>query len=72
MAKKVSKLSGRRARVSSPFDSTTHTTESNGAAKVAEWINDLVKEKGLPFGKAEVEIIQRGTVKRDALKILSF
>ena len=64
MAKKVSKLSGRSARVSSPFGSTTHKTEWTGAAKVAEWINDLVKEKGLPFGKAEVEIIQRGTGER--------
>jgi len=64
MPKKKSKLSGKKAKVSSPFDSTIHKTEWTGAAKVAEWINDLVQAKDLSFGKAEVEIIQTGTRKR--------
>ena len=53
MPSKKFKLSGKNAKVSSPFDSTIHKTEWTGAAKVAEWINDLVQEKDLPFGKAE-------------------
>ena len=64
MAKKKSKLSGRSVRVSSPFENTIHKTEWTAAAKAAEWINGLVKEKGFPFGQAEVEIIQTGTRKR--------
>jgi len=64
MSKKKSKLSGITARVSSPFDSTTHKTEWTGAAKVASWIDQLVTDKGLPFGKAEVETIHTGTRKR--------
>ena len=64
MPGKKSKLSGKSGRVASPFDSTIHKTEWTGAAKVAGWIDALVVEKGLPFGKAEVEIIQAGTGKR--------
>ena len=64
MTKKKSKLSGKSVRVSSPFESSIHKTEWTAAAKAAEWINGLVKEKGLPFGQAEVEIIQTGTRKR--------
>jgi len=64
MTKKKSKLLGRAVRVSSPFENTIHKTEWTAAAKAAEWINGLVKEKGLPFGQAEVEIIQTGTRKR--------
>ena len=64
MTKKKSKLLGRAVRVSSPFENTIHKTEWTAAAKAAEWINGLVKEKGLPFGQAEVEIIQAGTRKR--------
>lgn len=64
MPRKKSKLSGKSGRVASPFDSTIHKTEWTGAAKVAGWIDALVVDKGLPFGKAEVEIIQAGTGKR--------
>jgi hypothetical protein len=64
MTKKKSKLSGKSVRVSSPFESSIHKTEWTAAAKAAEWINGLVKEKGLPFGQAEVETIQAGTRKR--------
>ena len=64
MTKKKSKLPGKTVRVSSPFESSIHKTEWTAAAKAAEWINGLVKEKGLPFGQAEVEIIQTGTRKR--------
>lgn len=69
MPKKKSKLSGKNAKVSSPYGSTIHKTEWTGAAKVAEWVNDLVQAKDLPFGKAEVEIIQTGSRKRADLSL---
>jgi hypothetical protein len=69
MINKKSKLSGRTISVSSPFDSSIHKTEWTDAAKVAAWIDDLVREKGLPFGKAEVETIQKVTRKRADVNI---
>ncbi|HOP47352.1 MAG TPA: N-6 DNA methylase [Desulfobacteraceae bacterium] len=64
MSKKKSKLAGRDIRVSSPFDSSVHKTEWTGAAKIAEWINNIVETQGLSFGMAEVETIQPATKKR--------
>ena len=69
MIKKKSKLPGKAISVSSPFDSTVHKTEWTGAAKVTAWIDDLVREKGLPFGKAEVETTQKVTRKRADVNI---
>lgn len=69
MIKKKSKLSGKAISVSSPFDSTVHKTEWTGAAKVTAWIDDLVREKGLLFGKAEVETTQKVTRKRADVNI---
>ena len=70
MTKKKSKLSGKTVRVSSPFDSTTHKTEWTGAAKVAAWIDNIVSDQGLPFGRAEVEIIEKGSGKRADVSLL--
>ncbi|MGB3477913.1 MAG: N-6 DNA methylase [bacterium] len=52
---KKSKIKGKLTRISSPFDTTSHKTEWTCAAKVAGWINDIIKEKNIPFGQAEVE-----------------
>ncbi len=60
---KKSKLDG-RTRIPSPFHTAIHKTEWTCAAKVAEWMNDIVKEKGLPLGQAEVETTQEGNRKR--------
>jgi len=49
---KKSKISGKKARFPSPFDITIHKNEWTCAAKLGEWINDITKEKDIPFGKA--------------------
>ena len=61
---KKSKISGKKTRFSSPFDITIHKNEWTCAAKVAEWINDITKDKDIPFGKAEVETTKEGDRKR--------
>ncbi|MCK4354069.1 MAG: SAM-dependent DNA methyltransferase, partial [Dehalococcoidia bacterium] len=61
---KKSELSGKGRRISSPFGTAIHKTEWTCAAKVAEWMNDIIKEKGLPLGQAEVETTQEGNRKR--------
>lgn len=60
---KKSKLTT-KTRISSPYGTAIHKTEWTCAAKVAEWTNDIVKEKGLPLGQAEVETTQEGNRKR--------
>ncbi len=60
---KKSELRG-KTRIPSPFGTTIHKTEWTCAAKVAEWMNDIIKEKGLPLGQAEVETTQEGNRKR--------
>ena len=60
---KKSELRG-KTRIPSPFGTAIHKTEWTCAAKVAEWMNDIIKEKGLPLGQAEVETTQEGNRKR--------
>ncbi|NWF78270.1 MAG: SAM-dependent DNA methyltransferase [Chloroflexi bacterium] len=60
---KKSKLSAKR-RIPSPFGTAIHKTEWTCAAKVAEWMNDVIKDKNLPLGQAEVETTQEGDRKR--------
>lgn len=60
---KKSKLTT-KTRISSPYGTAIHKTEWTCAAKVAEWTNDIIKEKGLPLGQAEVETTQEGNRKR--------
>jgi type I restriction enzyme M protein len=66
---KKSKISGKKTRFPSPFDTTTHKTEWTCAAKVAEWINDITKEKNIPLGQAEVETTTEGDRKRVDISI---
>jgi len=60
---KKSELKG-KARIPSPFGTAIHKTEWTCAAKAAEWMNDIIKEKNLSLGKAEVETTQEGSRKR--------
>lgn len=60
---KKSELRG-KTRIPSPFSTAIHKTEWTCAAKVAEWMNSIIKEKGLPLGQAEVETTQEGDRKR--------
>ena len=59
-----SNIKGKKSRIPSPFDITTHKTEWTCAAKVAEWINDITKDKNIPLGQAEVETTIEGDRKR--------
>ncbi|TES91340.1 MAG: hypothetical protein E3J87_07950, partial [Candidatus Cloacimonadota bacterium] len=61
---KKSKISGKKTRFPSPFDITTHKTEWTCAAKIAEWLNDITKDKHIPLGQAEVETTVEGDRKR--------
>ena len=45
-----------------PFEVVDHQTEWSAAAIIAEWINQITKEEGLPFGPARVE--KRGVDKK--------
>jgi len=65
---KKTKFSGKKARFPSPFDITIHKNEWTCAAKLAEWINDITKDKDIPFGKAEVETTKEGDRKRVDIK----
>ena len=61
---------GKAARIPSPFDTTIHKTEWTCAAKIAEWINNIISDKGLPLGQAEVETTQEGN--RERVDIILF
>ena len=60
---KKSELRG-KTRIPSPFGTAIHKTEWTCAAKAAQWMNNTIKEKGLPLGQAEVETTQEGARKR--------
>jgi type I restriction-modification system DNA methylase subunit len=53
-----------KTRIPSPFSTAIHKTEWTCAAKVAEWMNVIIKDKNLPLGQAEVETTQEGDRKR--------
>ncbi len=52
---KKSKIFGKGVRISSPFATISQKTEWTVNAKIAEWINQIVKEENLSLGLAEVE-----------------
>ncbi len=54
---KKTKLTEKPARVTSPFDITSHKTERTANQKFVEWINQIIKEKNLPLGIAEQETV---------------
>jgi hypothetical protein len=58
-----SELKG-KTRIPSPFGTAIHKTEWTCAAKVAEWMNTIIKDKSLPLGQAEVETTQEGDRRR--------
>jgi len=60
---KKSELRG-KTRIPSPFGTAIHKTEWTCAAKIAEWMNDIIKDKNLPLGPAEVETTQEGDRRR--------
>jgi len=61
---KKSKIKAKLARIPSSFDATIHKTEWTCAAKIAEWMNTIIRDKSIPLGKAEVETTVEGDRKR--------
>ncbi|MCK4504213.1 MAG: SAM-dependent DNA methyltransferase [Candidatus Aegiribacteria sp.] len=59
-----SKLKGKRIQNPDAYDSEAHNTEWTCAARIAEWINNIVEEKNLGFGEAKVEMMSRLSKKR--------
>ncbi|MEW5706513.1 MAG: hypothetical protein AB1743_06925 [Actinomycetota bacterium] len=43
------------SKISNPFEPTTHKTERTANQKLVEWINQIIKEEGIPLGQAEQE-----------------
>jgi type I restriction-modification system DNA methylase subunit len=64
-----SKIKGKSTRIPSPFDTTTRKTEWTCASKISEWINNIVKDKNIPLGRAEVETKTRADLKRSDIVI---
>lgn len=64
-----SKIKGKLTRIPSPFDTTTRRTEWTCASKICEWINNIVKDKNIPLGRAEVETKTRADPKRSDIVI---
>jgi hypothetical protein len=54
---KKTKIKGKPVRITSPFDTSGHKTERTANQKLVEWINNIIKDKNLPLGKAEQETI---------------
>ena len=50
----MSKIKGKPERISSPFDTSSHKTERTANQKLVEWINQIIKDKNLPTGIAEL------------------
>ena len=61
---KKSKLSRSTHRTPNPVEEYSGKTEWTAAAKIMAWINEIIKDKNLPIGIAEVETIVPGTRKR--------
>jgi len=55
MSTKKPKLSGKKTRVPSPYDTASRKTERTCVAKVAEWLNRIIDKKSLDIGPVEVE-----------------
>jgi len=61
---KKSKISEKTKRIPSPFAIIPQKTEWTINAKIAEWINQIVKDENLSLGLAEVETTIEGDRKR--------
>ena len=51
------------------FNTDSHKTEWTCAAKLAEWINEIAKDKKIPIGSAEVETKTKDSGKRSDIVI---
>lgn len=51
----MSRIKHTKSSLPNAFDSGSHKTEWTCAAKLAEWINEIARDKKIPIGIAEVE-----------------
>ena len=58
-----------KKKIPNPYDSTLGKTEWTCAALVAQWINEIIKEKNLGFGEAIVETKQKNEPERNDVVI---
>jgi len=65
----MSRIKNKKSSLPDAFDSESHKTEWTCAAKLAEWLNEIAKEKNIPIGKAEVETTSPDSRKRSDIVI---
>ena len=65
----MSRIKNKKTSLPDAFISQSHKTEWTCAAKLAEWINEIVKEKNIPIGVAEVETKTKDSGKRSDIII---
>ncbi len=65
----MSKLSDKRSNLPDAFNLESHKTEWTCAAKLAEWINEIARDKKIPIGIAEVETKTKDSGKRSDIII---
>lgn len=81
---KKSKLLKSTQRTPSPIEDFVIKTEWTATAKIMEWINEIIKEKNIPLGIAEVEtkhpgdrarpdvVLYKGRVDEEIICLLEF
>jgi hypothetical protein len=62
-------MKNKKQVIPNPLDATSSKNEWTCASKIAEWINEIVKDNGIPLGKAEVETTGKGNRKRSDIII---
>jgi len=65
----MSRIKNKKSSLPDAFDLESHKTEWTCAAKLAEWINEISREKNIPIGKAEVETKTKESGKRSDIII---
>jgi len=65
----MSRIRNKKSSLPDAFNSESHKTEWTCAAKLAGWINEIVKEKYIPIGVAEVETKTKESGKRSDIII---
>lgn len=81
---KLSKISKTtKARISNPYDTTTHKTERSGVAVLMHWMRDSIEKSNIDLGLPDVEtgssdkkfpdtIIHKTRRSKDVLCVMEF
>lgn len=65
----MSRIKNKKSSLPNAFDADSHKTEWTCAAKLAEWINEIARDKKIPIGIAEVETKTKASGKRSDIII---